>query len=363
MAQYAGVEIQIAPITVENGDTIKIYVIHEDEGALYEEAVAITIGIPDYSNNEFDAGDSSSVEVTAQNLADFYAQYGDHNNYYNIHLINPNTVFLEANTYDVMSFQVSSENPSWAQTTIVYREEPDPIEIDEISASTAQNTNTQTNVRYEFSVLNGQYPFEITSPITKTVNDDKEQWFEYERFPNNIKTLEIEYEEDVSSKDIPRVDMFDVDDINIIMDTNTNATIEIERVITDTDDPDGIRLDLLYSIDNSNWQSSKTFTDVDVGTHTAYIKDQFDRKVNQQFTVEEQVDPQYNIKFKINGDQPPFNTELRKSSDDSVVDSMVINSADSLKVFEDVSSGDTYYIWVEDAIGNTDTEEGIMYST
>lgn len=246
--------------------------------------------------------------------------------------------------------------------------EPDPLSIDVISVSEA-STDTQTKVRYDFTVINPAYPFDITSPISKTINSSSDQWIEYDRYPNlpdairdNLTIYSIS---GTDSKELPLVELFDINEINVVPNT-TGGTVEVVSEITYRGiNQYDITPTLEYSIDNVNWQSAdsgfiSTFEDVLPGTYTAYVRDQYGRIVNQEFTVQEIEEIQLNIKFKIDGNSPPFDVEL-KTSGGTLIDTKTVQLADTTQIFQNVSAETEYCIFVTDSIGNTDEYCNIIY--
>lgn len=250
-------------------------------------------------------------------------------------------------------------------------QEISPIQIDNISVSEA-TTNKQTNVRYNFTVSNATYPFKITTPLfQKTIYSESDQWVEYNRFPEpNISDYRVQLTvEDISGSDsisLPRVDLFDFNEINTFP-TTENGDVEIVIEITNSDQ-DGIRLNNIeYSLDNTNWYNNisnlfvYTFKNIVPGDYTVYVKDEYNRKINSSFTLTQLETPQINIKFKINGNKPPFNVELRLQEDNSLVDTKVVNIADSTNEFTDVSANTEYCLYATDAIGNTTEYCNVIY--
>jgi hypothetical protein len=245
---------------------------------------------------------------------------------------------------------------------------------------TEAESNKQTNVRYNFEVVDPSYPFTIfISPNDilnqKTVNNISEQWIEYNRFPLIRQNLVVSDVSGSDSSNMFRVNLFEIDFININETTN-GGDIQIIGNILETTVEGGTIYDndltpnLYFSIDNINWQPADTglvssFNNVAPGDYTAYIKDQFGRVVNETFTINNIQPPeviQYNIRFKIEGNKPPFNVDLKLASNNNVLNTKTVNQANITQSFEDVSANTEYYLFVTDSIGNTFEYYNILYT-
>jgi len=230
-------------------------------------------------------------------------------------------------------------------------EEPSSIEIINVTVSEA-TTNKQTKVRYNFSVINETYPFDAffaPSGLSnkKTINQQSDQWLEYDRYPGTRQNIVVD---DISGSDAAnayRVELFEISDVNTIPTTGNGSVQIISNIISDgnTNYTNDITPTLEYSIDNVNWQSSNEFLNVVPGDYTAYVRDEFGRRINQTFTVSQIQPPEetiLNLRFKIDGNKPPFNTELRLASNNSIIDTKIVNQANITQIFESVSA-DTEY--------------------
>lgn len=283
----------------------------------------------------------------------------------------PNIVRIRMAVEDWMiNMDINNSNINYISSTYELKEEGNPIQIDNLTVSKA-TANKQTNVRYNFTVSNATYPFNVITPIQKSIYSESDQWIEYNRFPEpNTSDYRAQLTvEDISGSDsisLPRVDLFDFNEINTFP-TTENGDVEIVIEITNSDQ-DGIRLNNIeYSLDNTNWYNNisnlfvYTFQNIVPGDYTVYVKDEYDRKINSSFTLTQLETPQINIKFKINGNKPPFNVELRLQEDNSLVDTKVVNIADSTKEFTDVSANTEYCLYATDAIGNTTEYCNVIY--
>lgn len=240
---------------------------------------------------------------------------------------------------------------------------PLDLEIDTITVSLA-STNRQSFVRYNFTVNNATYPFNITSPISKIVNNVSEQWIEYYRFPGAIANLSISNSTSSDTKPIPRVEVAIIVSASTVnVETNT-ASVEIFTGLAVTDSTNIIKLNSLdFKLDNGVWNNvsftnmpvTYTFTNVGEGTHIAYIRDIYEFVHSLGNIVVEFESTGRTITFKIMGDKPPFNVELYQSNDKTrKIDSITLATSGSSSLFTGLLVNNSYSLFVRDSVGNTD---------
>lgn len=240
---------------------------------------------------------------------------------------------------------------------------PLDLEIDTITVSSA-STNRQSFVRYNFTVNNATYPFNITSPISKIVNNVSEQWIEYYRFPGAIANLSISNSTSSDTKPIPRVEVAIIVSASMVnVETNT-ASVEIFTGLAVTDSTNIIKLNSLdFKLDDGAWNTvsftnmpvTYTFTNVGEGTHIAYIRDIYEYVHSLGNIVVEFESTGRTITFKIMGDKPPFNVELYQSNDKTrKIDSITLATSGSSSLFTGLLVNNSYSLFVRDSVGNTD---------
>jgi hypothetical protein len=277
MATYARISLEFT----SNANSNEQFFINLNQNGGLLQSLEETAVTSSPSTNQFLIG--GTIEETANNC--YLAFYNDYGSGKIIGMSNPTTVEIEIPFYDGYSFEFVGDGTS-VNVTII--EEVVQITITNVNV-VPSTTNPETDVRYEFFVSDTTYPFDAFFTLSettniKTINQASDQWLEYDRYPGTRQNIVVENTHSSDAASAPRVELFEITNINI----NNQGTVEIiSNIITDNQTyVDDITPNLEYSIDNINWQVSNLFSNVTSGNYIAYVRDEYDLVVQQDFIVD-----------------------------------------------------------------------------
>ena len=210
------------------------------------------------------------------------------------------TVFLTWNEYENAVFTDNSDDPN-VTTTITSELAPAP-EFSFVSyiAQPPQVENVCTYQRVSITVENAVYPITIDygSGLQKIANNSGELFVEVPRYLPGQITLT----DDASGPDSftpSNVASYFVSDVNVL-ESLSGATITIISGLNHS----GTSLNLQYSLDGINYQTSNVFSGILEGNYTAYLRDSFNCVKTQAFTVEGLETPRPEPSFVIEKANP-----------------------------------------------------------
>jgi len=198
------------------------------------------------------------------------------------------TVTITAN-YPGAVFILNSSN-SDAVITIVNESAIPEINITDVNYSTATSNQCQNvKVNVETNLL----ATKIISPISVNSNTNNPFSFDWVRGQTfNVVVEDSNGKQATQSVTTPSA--LNASNFTIqITNSPSGATVVIIGVNNNG-------LVLQYSLDNSTWQTSNTFSGLDAGDFTLYVKDQFGCSFSKPFTIEDfETDPNPSIGSKI----------------------------------------------------------------
>lgn len=181
--------------------------------------------------------------------------------------------------------------------------------IESVTAEAAQVDPVCTSVRRVLTFVNAAYPVQLTSPVTKTINNASEAWFEHPRQPG-APVGDISCTDNNAVTDtvpLPLVDTFTIDNV-IVNEGLSEANIEIEYSVV-KGSLRGTPYEFRY--DAEAWQTSPIIADVPIGSHTAYVRDSLGCEKSLAFEVVGGVSmpPQINLVAKDQHTKISFKVE------------------------------------------------------
>lgn len=177
-------------------------------------------------------------------------------------------------------FAIPGSPPAWINITIFPEVPPvEELEIDDVTITEA-SVNPCDNVRYDFTVLNETYPFNITSPVAKTVSAVGDQFFEFARVQNPAQFLTLDDGVAQPSVELQDVSTFSISSVDVI-ESSQGATATINTANDYTGD---VNLTYTYSI-GDDYQVGNVFYSLSPGVYTAYAQDNYGCIKTQEFTV------------------------------------------------------------------------------
>lgn len=151
------------------------------------------------------------------------------------------------------------------------------IEIDSISFSEASTTPCQkVAIEVETNIL----ATKIISPVAVDPNTDNPFTFEFLR-GQSISLIVEDANGNVSMELIETPSLLSPNDFNLQLNISPGGTtLIVENSVA-------IGLDFEYSLDNTTWQTSNTFSGLAAGNYTLYVRDQLGCSTSKTFVVDE----------------------------------------------------------------------------
>lgn len=174
-------------------------------------------------------------------------------------------------------FSVISNTTGGAITTSL--DNDDPIETFDIESVVISESDINACENVKITITTSELADSLESPITKTITENP---FEIDIERSDL--ISINVLKDVynarSEISVPKLlsTYFDIQVIN----TPSLASVNVNKSFTYV-----LGFDLEYSIDNVDWQESKNFNSVPVGSHTIYIRDSIGCSIEIPFEVDE----------------------------------------------------------------------------
>ncbi len=195
---------------------------------------------------------------------------------------NINIVTIEWLDYDNASF---TNNSTESNVTITITEEipPDPqFSILSYEAQPPQIESVCSYQRVKLTVENAVYPISINySGGTKSAANDSELWVEVPRYLPGEITLTDDTDATDSITPAQIICYF-----IIAVDVNESLSGATITIISGINHLPGNPLNLEYSLNGTDYQSSNVFSGILAGNYTAYLRDSFGCVKTKEFTVE-----------------------------------------------------------------------------
>lgn len=197
-----------------------------------------------------------------------------------------NVVTIEATQSNVIFSETTNTSSGRITTVITNETETASISIDNISFSTSTSTNYCKNVKV--NVTTSSLATDISSPVVINGNVDNPFSFDYGR--ENVITITCTDGVNTASQTVALPDVLRTEKISISLFNTPNgstATINFagNAFLVTTPTISDSFLDLQYSLDNINWQTSNVFNGLAEGIYTVYIKDQYNCQISSSFQV------------------------------------------------------------------------------
>jgi len=185
------------------------------------------------------------------------------------------TIVIQAN-YENAVFTYIDDGLGVVDVTIENQEEVIPFEITNISFSEASNPCNKVEVSIETSEL----ATIVESPITINPNTDNPIVFEILR--GQSYTIGLKNASNFSlHQNLVAPDILNASNFTINVTNSPNgATLSITNINSNG-------LELEYSLNNVDWQTENTFTGLENGNYTLYVRDQLGCSFTKDFNVNE----------------------------------------------------------------------------
>lgn len=176
--------------------------------------------------------------------------------------------------------RLSGSHNAPPQIIIVATEPVAPITF-AITGITIQQSDTEANrcshVRYNIAVEDGVAPYQIVSPVSKTNLQEADLFFEQTRQAGGTVTVR-DANGDEATATIPQVKTFSI--TNIDVSSGFPVLVNIFAATAG----DGNDLDLTYSVDGTNYQTSRSFS-LTTDDRIGYVRDNYGCTQQMAFTV------------------------------------------------------------------------------
>lgn len=181
--------------------------------------------------------------------------------------------------------QFTETNNSTAGAVTVTISNGDPVVDIAITSVTLSEASTDPCNKIKITVNTNVTASGITSPISQSVNTNP---FVFDHARSNLSTLQtaiimtLDGKSDSEYIKIPKLlaSFFNIS----TLDTPSGSSASVDFVDNASEQAFSL-YNLEYSLDNTNWQTSKLFTGLTVDTYTAYIRDNLGCSISIDFEI------------------------------------------------------------------------------
>ena len=236
--------------------------------ALRSSAFKVTTGVPDIDN----PGEATAVQYMQAIELDYYGTFS------NISRVG-NAVFLTVD-YNYLDFEggtalLDLTTPADVDFELVSN--VTTIEIDSVVFSEASTNPCQNAaVEIETNIL----ATKILSPVVVNSNTDNPFSFAWLR-GQSISVIIEDASGNQFSQQITTPSILSPNDFNLQLNISPGGTtVIVDNIVS-------LGLEFEYSLDNSTWQTSNTFSGLVAGNYTLYVRDQLGCAISKTFVVDE----------------------------------------------------------------------------